>query len=126
MAIHDDGLSKSIWTHADFDVMGWHDAALYCFTVLPDSFEFAMDLDYITKWVHPVLPDKHFNFYVSPATLVFHDAQNITVALKMAILSDVEILDIQRVPSRDGTVGVGPLTWTVARLHWTLPDTLST
>jgi hypothetical protein len=32
-------LRKSIWTEADFEMMGWHDARLYCFTVFPESFE---------------------------------------------------------------------------------------
>lgn len=100
--MHEDGLTKSIWTHADFDVMGWHDAQLYCFTVLPESFEFVMDLDYIAKWIHPVPPEKYFSFYVSPATLVFHNAQNISVTLEMSTLADVEVLDIKRVPVESG------------------------
>ena len=100
----DHGLTKSLWTHDDFEVMGWHDAQLYCFTVLPESFELVMDVDYITKWVHPIPPEIYFSFWVAPATLVFHDVQNVSAVIEMAALSDVEILDLMRAPA---TAGLG-------------------
>ena len=91
-------LAKAVWTHRDFDVMGWHDSHLYCFTVLPEQFELALDIDYIAKWVKPIPPEEYFRFWVSPATLVFHDVQNINVAVEMGALMDLEILDITRTP----------------------------
>lgn len=98
----DHGLIKSFWTHEDFDGMGWHDARLYAFTVLPESFELVMDLDYITRWVHPVPPETHFSFWVSPVTLVFRDVQNMSVAIEMTALCEVEILDVKRGPATSG------------------------
>jgi hypothetical protein len=99
----DHGLTKSLWTEDDFEEMGWHDARLYAFTVLPESFELVMDLDYITKWVHPVPPETHFSFWVAPATLVLCDVQNISAGIEMTILSDVEILDVKRGPVVTGS-----------------------
>lgn len=98
----DHGLTKSIWTNDDFDVMGWHDARLHAFTVLPDSLELVMDLDYITRWVHPVPPETNFSFWVAPATLVLHDVRNISAGFEMTIVEDVEILDLNRVPAAAG------------------------
>lgn len=98
------GLTKSLWTHDDFESMGWHDARLYCFTVLAESFEVVLDLDYITRWVHPIAPETHFSFWVAPATLVFRDVQNISASIEMTILTDIEILNVQRDAA---TLGLG-------------------
>jgi hypothetical protein len=91
-------LAKTTWTDSDFDVMGWHDSRLYGFTVLPESFEFVFDIDYIVKWVKPEPADQYFSFWVAPATLVFRDAQNIVVAIEMGPLVELEILAITRTP----------------------------
>ena len=40
-------LEKSIWTHHDFDVMGWHDAQIHGVAIYSDVFELAFDIDYI-------------------------------------------------------------------------------
>lgn len=93
------GLTKSIWTDSDFDVMGWHDARLYCFTVFPESFEMVLDLDYIAKWVHPVRPEEFFSFWVSPVTLVFRDVQNIVALVEMEGLLELEVFEVRRAPS---------------------------
>jgi hypothetical protein len=114
------GLTKSIWTEADFETMGWHDANLFCFTALNDSIELVMDLDYITRWVRvplqprpsatpgrrrppwllpaPEDPTETFNFWVAPATLVFRGVQNISAALEIRGIDDVQILDLKRMP----------------------------
>jgi len=68
------GLSKSVWSDADFEEMGWHDATVHGLyvqetdDVLP---RLLFDLDYIVQWVHPARGEKHFRFWISPATLVF-------------------------------------------------------
>jgi hypothetical protein len=100
----DHGLTKSLWTHDDFEVMGWHDARLYSFTftVLPESFELLMDLDYITKGVHPIPPEISFSFWISPVTLVFHEVQNISAVLEKNELGEVEVLDLTRLPASSG------------------------
>lgn len=96
------GLRKAVWTHADFEVMCWHDVRLYCFTVLPESFELVMDLDYITKWVHPTPPETHFSFWVAPATLVLHDVKNIAAVIEITLVTELEILAVKRTPAAAG------------------------
>ena len=106
-------LTKSVWTDADFDVMGWHDAHLHCFSVLPESWELVMDLDYIAKWVHPEEGETYFRFWVSPVTLVFADLQHLDVRIQMDALCEIDVLDLHREPGeRDGdwrwSVELGP------------------
>jgi hypothetical protein len=70
-------LSKSVWSDADFDQMGWHDATIHGLAVhtegLAENFRsrLLVDLDYVVEWVQPASPEEHFSFWVSPATLVF-------------------------------------------------------
>lgn len=75
-------LEKSIWTEADFERMGWHDAALHAFAVLSQQEEVVFDIDYIFQWIHPVAPVTQFSFCVAPATLVFHKAYQISINLE--------------------------------------------
>ncbi|WP_406861815.1 hypothetical protein ABZO31_15545 [Streptomyces sp. HUAS MG47] len=70
------GLSKSTWSDADFEDMGWHDVTIHGLSVQPPNDvlpRLLFDLDYIVRWVHPVAPATHFSFWVSPATLAFDD-----------------------------------------------------
>jgi hypothetical protein len=53
------GLSKAVWTDADFPVMGWHDCRIHAVSVaeheddtLPPT-RLLLDLDYIVRWVDP-------------------------------------------------------------------------
>jgi hypothetical protein len=112
------GLTKSIWTEADFETMGWHDAILYCFTLLPDSFELVMDLDLITKkvfrdapddahagrkrrppWLQPASePNKYFDLWIAPATLVFRGVQSVSASLEIEYIDDIQILELVRAP----------------------------
>lgn len=78
------GLSKAIWTDADFPVMGWHDCRIRAVSIteyeddtVPPT-RLLLDLDYIVRWVDPVPPEKHFTFWIAPATLVFEKAWDIT------------------------------------------------
>jgi hypothetical protein len=101
----DDGLTKSIWSETDFEIMGWHDARLYGFTVFPETFELVLDLDYITRWVEPVPPDQYFSFWVSPVTLVFRDVQNLSATVDMHELCELEILALKRTRFPDDRAG---------------------
>jgi hypothetical protein len=77
------GLSKFTWTTDDFAAMGWHDARIWAYTfhksqavdvtreVPTPQDRLLLDLDYITRWVHPDEPGEPFSFWVAPATLVF-------------------------------------------------------
>jgi hypothetical protein len=49
-------LEKATWTDANFDRMGWHDAALHALPIEsspPYPGRLQLDIDYIVKWVAP-------------------------------------------------------------------------
>jgi hypothetical protein len=77
MAVEEYTLDKPIWTNADFEIMGWHDATVWAMAVVSDDFELIFDIDYILRWIDPVPPDPSFSFWVSPATLVFEGVQTL-------------------------------------------------
>lgn len=100
------GLSKSAWSDADFEEMGWHDATIHGLSVqateeiLP---RLLLDLDYIVRWVHPVPPATHFSFWVSPATLVFEDVWDLEGDLDFkGTIPDLEIDGLHRLVPDDG------------------------
>ncbi|MEU0559476.1 hypothetical protein [Dactylosporangium sp. NPDC006015] len=95
------GLSKATWTDADFAHMGWHDCRVHAVSVgvyddatLPPA-RLLLDLDYIVRWVEPAGDGEPFSFWISPATLVFEEAWNITS--RIGPLHDLmEIADMHR------------------------------
>jgi len=100
-------LEKSVWTDADFEVMGWHDATIWSIAVVGEQFELLFDIDYIFQWVHPVPPEQYFSFWVSPATLVFEGVQNIKIDIELDYIQQIEVADINRegpFASPDGSI----------------------
>ena len=75
-------LEKKIWTDTDFDIMGWHDCKVYAISFFDGaSFELALDIDYIFKWIKPNDNDTYFKFWVAPATLVFKNVHDLNINL---------------------------------------------
>jgi len=70
-----DALDGAVWTDADFEQMGWHDATVHAiaFRESDDVGELLLDLDYIVRWIDPQPPSEYFRFLVAPATLVFEN-----------------------------------------------------
>jgi hypothetical protein len=101
------GLSKATWTEADLTDMGWHDCRVHAVSVgeyeddtLPPA-RLLLDLDYIVRWVEPAQRDSPFTFWITPATLVFEQAWNITG--RLGPLHEVmEIADLHRLDPPDG------------------------
>ena len=89
-------LEKPVWTAADFEVMGWHDATIWSMAVVGEQFELLFDIDYILQWVHPVPPEQNFSFWVSPATLVFEGVQNVNIDIEIDYIEQIEVADINR------------------------------
>jgi hypothetical protein len=89
-------MEKWIWTDADFEKMGWHDSQIYAFAFLSETYEFVLDIDYILRWVHPAPEETYFQFWVSPATLVFENAGDIKFDLETLYGNGVEIQDVHR------------------------------
>ncbi len=79
-------LEKSVWTHDDFEIMGWHDASIYGLTIEKNeenwTADFLLDIDYIFKWVHPIPPAKTFTFWVAPCTLIFNGCFDLHIDFK--------------------------------------------
>ena len=94
-------LEKAIWTNEDFEVMGWHDATLYSFLMLPDSFEVTFDIDYITQRVQSQESENQCSLWVAPATLVFKPVFNFSVQIEIDVNQELEILDLNRQPNGD-------------------------
>ena len=67
---------REVWTEADFETMGWHDATIYSISFIPSKTEYAsglsFDIDYIFKWVLNE-QEQTFDLWISPCTLVFPD-----------------------------------------------------
>ncbi|AVT33677.1 hypothetical protein C6361_34300 [Plantactinospora sp. BC1] len=95
------GLSRATWTDADFATMGWHDCRIHAISIsehddntLPPA-RLLLDLDYIVRWVEPAPGEKHFTFWISPATLVFDGAWDVSGQLG-PMHEAMEIADIHR------------------------------
>src|SRR5688572_6075704 len=70
-----DALEKVVWTDADLERMGWHDATVHgiAFREVGDDAELLLDLDYIVRWIDPQPPSRSYTFLVAPATPVFEN-----------------------------------------------------
>lgn len=105
-------VEKSVWTDADFDQMGWHDNRIHAIAIEPDPpwpGRVLIDLDYIVKWVQPT--ESSFNFWISPATLVFDHASDLVVeTIDLTRWGfDLEMIEIRR----DGPDEHGTFLWSV-------------
>jgi len=84
-------LEKSLWTDADFEVMGWHDNPIHAISFDDDS-KMSFDIDYIFEWVLRK-NKRYYDFWIAPCTLVFEHVYSI--ALKSDFLP-LEIMDISK------------------------------
>ena len=99
-------------THADFARLSWHDDTLYGLRIAVGDVaqgdwrsELVLDLDHIVEWVCGAAGGVRFR--VAPATLVFHDATDLEIALDWGdsghrtALSEPQIDRITRAPVKD-------------------------
>jgi hypothetical protein len=111
MAVHpESGLSKATWTDQDLDAMSWDYCQIHALAVTddegppdgltpeefleqddlddtaPSALALHLDLDYIVRRVVPPVPLRSVEFWVSPATLVFHNVWSITGDLRSLCL----------------------------------------
>ena len=86
-------LEKWIWTEADFENMGWHDATIYAMKLNGDL---SFDIDYIFKWNQPEAEYFQFTFFVAPCTLTFKNIQTLSFELSQPLYDNrMEIQDIE-------------------------------
>jgi hypothetical protein len=111
MAVHpESGLIKATWTDRDLDAMSWEFCQIHALAVTgdegppddltpeefleqddvddtaPSALSLHLDLDYIVRRVEPPSPWRDVDFWVSPATLVFHNVWSITGDLRAVCL----------------------------------------
>ncbi|WBA40762.1 hypothetical protein [Hymenobacter canadensis] len=91
-------LEKWIWTEADYEQMGWHDARIYAVQFGKDI---SFDIDYIFQWVQAD-KDDYFSFWVAPATLIFTEATHVALTMDFRPNQELEIEDIRRESSAAG------------------------
>ncbi|MBN9391495.1 MAG: hypothetical protein J0I20_25915 [Chloroflexi bacterium] len=84
-----------VWTDRDFDFMGWHDATVHGLVFRPQNYSFALDLDYILKWVEPEPPESFYSFWVAPATLAFENVSELEIAIQ-SNLPQLTLFGIER------------------------------
>ncbi len=91
-------IKKTIYSHKDFDNMGWHDCTIYSINLINNNFELIFDIDFILEWLKPKLNEKNYNFTVAPAVLVFKNVYNLQIDLSTD--SVVQINEISRKNNR--------------------------
>jgi len=70
---------KLFFTDEDFATMGWHDNPVRALAFGREARELSLDIDYIFKWEEPLPEEKHYRFWISPATLVFEDVLELSI-----------------------------------------------
>lgn len=114
---------KTIWSDADFEVMGWHDVYVRAWAFEPDAGRpgrALLDLDYIVEWVAPADGETAFSFWITPATLVFDHGWDLTFHMDLgAIEWGPQIDDVTRI----GDQPHGQTRWTVDGHDFTLQVT---
>lgn len=103
---------KWVWTDADFDRLGWHDARVYALACQPEPYELALDIDYLFQWVQPTADEIYFSFWVAPCTLIFEDVAALDLALSSSA-GDFAIADLTResLLTRPGADTPAPQIW---------------
>ena len=91
-------LEKWIWSEADFEQMGWHDATIYA-TQFGQDISF--DTDYIFEWVQADKND-FSSFVVAPVTLVFRESTIIKFDLDFRLGQKIKVEDLHRTTSATG------------------------
>lgn len=106
-------LEKSVWTHADFDKMGWHDVFIHACSFQPEERELLLDIDYIFAWVDPEPPAPYFTFWIAPSTLVFDDVHDFKAELGEPL--GLQIMDLNRIDAH--TPFASTWTWKLELLQ---------
>ena len=109
-------------TEADFEQLGWHDNTVYGVRIDigdPDRGDWhadlVVDLDHIVEWVCE--RDGRCRFRVAPATLTFHHATDLRIAIdcgdsgSQAALHTFAIDRISRVPVADQKICLDRPYW---------------
>lgn len=87
-------LEKLVWSDADFEQMGWHDARIHGIAFNAEAYEFYLDIDYIYEWVDPPQNEKYYSFWVSPCSMIFSNVYDLVIDLSSD--QGIEVADLHR------------------------------
>ena len=100
---------KPIWTDDDYASMGWHDCVIRAVAFMDDSdysadqydSELAFDVDYIFQWI--LNENQGYSFGISPCTLVFEGAYDVSLNLTTVGYTPVfsQIIDLTIEPDKE-------------------------
>lgn len=95
--------------------MWWHDARIHSVCFDSDNVKLMFDIDYIFAWVDSAPGTTGWSFWVSPCTLVFDNAYDLTMDVES---SRLYIMDLQRgeysVPENGAFIGKSDQwTWNI-------------
>lgn len=90
-------VTKTTYIEEDFEEMNWHDCKIYAIYFNDANYELVLDIDYIIKWIYPE-EEKGYQFWVSPATLIFTDVFDVNVTTYSL---NLEIQEIRRILFND-------------------------
>jgi hypothetical protein len=112
-------IDRVVWTDADFETMGWHDAVVHAlgFQHEDDAAHLLLDLDYIFRWIDPQPPSEYYSFLIAPATLVFEDVWDLEgdlTAENAGERTQLVIADLRRGEPEDAKqASLGLRRWTI-------------
>ncbi len=105
-------LERKVFNQADFELLGWHDSCIYSVAFNETTNNLIFNIDYIIKWIYPEehKRDNTFDFWVSPAILIFRDVFSWEINLKAENCAmQFEIIHISRSKSMTKTIKVSDL-----------------
>src|SRR6266550_2747235 len=114
-----ESLDRALWTDADFEAMGWHDATVHAigFDQDEESARLLFDIDYIVRWIDPVPPSEYYSFLIAPATLVFENVWNVEAEVTTQNAGERTLLvvaDLDRgEPQNEWERNLGLRQWTI-------------
>jgi hypothetical protein len=89
-------LEKWIWSNSDYESMSWHDNFVHAISYDPEKYSFELDIDHICEWIDPRNENGNFSFALAPATLIFENASDLDIDIKIGSVVDFSIYEIKR------------------------------
>ncbi len=71
-------LEKRTFNNNDFNSITWHDITIHGIAFNKEKFELYFDIDFVYKW-NLNKEENKYNFYISPATLVFYNVWEVDI-----------------------------------------------
>ena len=84
---------KKVFSHHDFNIMGWHDCKIHALSFNDLDFELLLDIDYILEWKKSD-DTEYYSFEVSAATLKFKNVWDLNINIEGEL--EMRIEDIYR------------------------------